>query len=173
MYLSMRFSHFGTWFSSNGLLEDVKPRYILGSETLSSQQTGKETRKRPTTRFKQLITTSQQCPRCGQYTGGEGFPTSRPAKAKHPQVHLSGPKGFRYIGSEEIAFPRYSSNIFGAMRSSINNLCFCALAASSTVKAQDAYAQRPGDADLLSDINVISRYWGTFAQFFVHHLQHH
>lgn len=54
-------------------------------------------RKRSTTRLKQLITTSQECPGCGQYTGGEGFPTSRPAKAKHPQVHLSGPKGFCYI----------------------------------------------------------------------------
>lgn len=59
-------------------------------------------RKRSTTRLKQLITTSQECPGCGQYTGGEGFPISRPAKAKHPQVHLSGPKGFCYIESEEI-----------------------------------------------------------------------
>ena len=88
-------------------------------------------------------------------------------------MHLSGPKGFRYIGSEEIALLKYSSNIFATMRSSINNLCFCALVASSAVKAQDAYAQRPGDADLLSDINVISRYWGAFAQFSVHHMQHH
>jgi len=60
------------------------------------------TRKRSTTRLKQLITTSQECPGCGQYTGGEGFPTSRPAKAKHPQVHLSGPNGFCYIESERV-----------------------------------------------------------------------
>jgi hypothetical protein len=88
-------------------------------------------------------------------------------------VHLSGPKGFRYIiESEEIALLKYSSNIFATMRSSIN-ICFCALAAGSAVHAQDAHAQQPGDADLLSDINVISRYWGAFAQFSVHHVQHH
>ena len=42
----------------------------------------------------------------------------------------------------------------------IANICFCALAASSAVQAQDAYAKQTYDADLLSDINAISRYWG-------------
>ena len=129
-------------------------------------------RKISTTRLEQLITTSQRCPRCGQYIGGKGFLTSRPAKAKHPQVHLSGPKGFRYIESEEIVLLNHSSNIFATMRSSIN-LCFCALAASSAVRAQSPYTQQTDDASILSDINVISRYWGAFAQFSVHHMQHH
>jgi hypothetical protein len=43
---------------------------------------------------------------------------------------------------------------------SITSLCLSALAASSAVQAQNAYAQQTDDADLLSDINVISRYWG-------------
>jgi hypothetical protein len=43
---------------------------------------------------------------------------------------------------------------------SITSLCFSALAASSAVQAQAAYAQQTDDADLLSDINVISHYWG-------------
>ena len=129
-----------------------------------------KTRKRSTTRLEQLIITSQRCPRYGQYIRGKGFPTSRPAKAKHPQVHLSGPKGFRYIESEKIAILKYSSNIFATMRSSVN-ICLCALAAGSAVHAQDAYAQQPGDADLLSDINVISRYWGALHN--SPYMQHH
>jgi hypothetical protein len=63
------------------------------------------------------------------------------------------------IKSEEIALLKYSWNIFATMRSR-TSLCFCALAASSVVQAQDAYAQRKDDANLLSDINVVSRYWG-------------
>jgi hypothetical protein len=43
---------------------------------------------------------------------------------------------------------------------SITNLCFCALALGSAVQAQGAYASQADDADLLSDINVISGYWG-------------
>ena len=84
-------------------------------------------------------------------------------------MHPSGTKGFRYIESEGIVLLKRSSNIFAMMRS-ITNLCLCTLAASSAVHAQDAYAQQSDDADLLSDINVISRYWGAFAQIFVHHM---
>jgi hypothetical protein len=46
------------------------------------------------------------------------------------------------------------------MMLSIANLCFCALAASTTARAQDAYKSQANEADLLSDINVISGYWG-------------
>jgi hypothetical protein len=79
-------------------------------------------------------------------------------------VHLSGPKGFCYIESEVIALLKYSSNIFATMRGT-TSLYFCALAASGVVQAQEAYAQQTNDADLLSDINVISRYWGALHNF--------
>jgi hypothetical protein len=43
---------------------------------------------------------------------------------------------------------------------SVVDLCFCALAASSAVWAIENHARQAGNADILSDINVISRYWG-------------
>jgi hypothetical protein len=42
----------------------------------------------------------------------------------------------------------------------VGNLWICALAAGSTVWANENYARQAGNADILSDINVISRYWG-------------
>jgi hypothetical protein len=43
---------------------------------------------------------------------------------------------------------------------SVVDLCFCALAAGSTVWANENYARQAGNADILGDIDVISRYWG-------------
>lgn len=48
------------------------------------------------------------------------------------------------------------------MRDAVN-LWLCALAASHAVQAQGTYGkEQTSDEDLLTDINVISRYWGTF-----------
>lgn len=43
---------------------------------------------------------------------------------------------------------------------SIVNLCFCALAASNAVKAYDNDTPKNNGSNILTDIDVISRYWG-------------
>lgn len=49
---------------------------------------------------------------------------------------------------------------------SITNLYFCALAASNAVQGHDVHTRQTDDAEILSDINVISRYWGALHKFY-------
>jgi hypothetical protein len=50
-----------------------------------------------------------------------------------------------------------------AMRNTIN-LGLYALAASSIAQAEDSHKDQQTDAQLLKDIDAVSRYWGTFSQ---------